>query len=277
MSATNTGLARNAVAATEEFVHRFWSGDVKWCASVLAPEFTWIGAQIEQMNLDAKGFVKTHAAIMKEAPRVVLMNEKYTHVASPSPQVYVVLAEYYGYTEPTNNEAFASTQRCTFVWKQAPQGLRLVHYHVSNPLMLSKRGENFPTSFSKDVYRYTLLLSSKRCYRSTVELRDILGNIHVLRLAEIVYLEAQKQSTIVHTSDGSFRLREGISKVMDKLNESDSIAFVRIHRSYVVNPLYVRTIQAEDIELSDGQVLPLSARRRGEATELIGKARSING
>lgn len=274
MSTNNSALAHEVLALTKDFVRHFWSGDVKWCASVLAPEFIWIGAQAEQMGLNASNFEKTHSAIIKEAPHVALMNEKYSLIDIPAPKVFITTAEYFGYTEPTAQEAFAGAQRCTFIWKQTPQGLKLVHYHVSNPLSVSKKGENFPTSFSKEVYRYTLLLSSRRCYRSTVELKDILGNVHVLRLAEIVYLEAQKQSTIVHTSEGSFRLREGITKVADMLNEVDPVALVRIHRSYVVNPLYVKTIKSDAIELTTKQTLPLSNRRRSEATELIAKARN---
>lgn len=273
---TTAGLARDAVAITEDFIHHFWNGDIKSCASVLSPEFVWIGPQAKQMNLDAKGFIKTHASFILKAPHAVLANERYSFLGSPAPKIFIVTAEYNSYIEPTDTNPYAAAHRSTFVWKQTPRGHKLVHCHISHPFSSTLQENGNPAPLTQDINGHVLLLSSRRCYRSTVELRDILGNIHVLRLAEIVYLEAQKQSTIVHDTEGSFRLREGITKVVENLNQADPIALVRIHRSYVVNPLYVKTIKSDVVELATGQELPLSARRRSEAVELIAQARSEN-
>lgn len=132
---------------------------------------------------------------------------------------------------------------------------------------------NMSTDALKNLYRYTVLLSSKPNYRKVLEIKDILGNIHNLHLYEIIYLEAQKQSTVVYTLDGSFRLRKGITCVTDMINEANPDALIRVHRSYSVNPIFVKTIKGEEVELSDGKVLPLSARRRTEAIEAISEAR----
>lgn len=273
MSST-TDIERDAVAITEKFIHQFWSGDIRWCASVLAPEFTWIGTEADQINLNAKEFIKAHAAIIKKVPHAIPMNEKYSCMSSLLDRIFIVTAEYFCYSDTSENKGLAIEQRCTFVWKNSSRGFVLLHYHASNPFNPAAHNEALAAVLPKEIYRYMLLVSSKRSYHATVELKDILGNVHVLRLVEIVYLQAQKQSTIVHTTDGKFRLREGISKVLAHLNKADASAFVRIHRSYAVNPLYVKTIKAEEVQLASGGTLPLSTRRRSEAMKLISEGRT---
>ncbi len=76
--------------------------------------------------------------------------------------------------------------------------------------------------------------------------------IHKLEEQEIVYIESLDDYVKIHLKDSSLITRENISTLEVKL---PSPPFVRIHRSFIVNSTWVKTISNEGIELN-GKKLP---------------------
>ena len=80
---------------------------------------------------------------------------------------------------------------------------------------------------------------------------------------EIVYLEAQINYTILHLIDG----RKIVSSTTLKYHEADSCldGFLRVHRSYLINPDFIKTIvkgRTKTIaQLLDGKEIEVSRRR----------------
>ncbi len=75
-------------------------------------------------------------------------------------------------------------------------------------------------------------------------------------LADITYLESDRMQTVIHTSTGRvFRTkRKGISKFQSELDS----AFIRIHRSFIVNLRAVSRITRTAVYVDCGAELPLS-------------------
>lgn len=261
------------LALSREFVHRFWDGDIEWCFGCLAPEFSWIGAQCEQFDMARDTFRVVHAQVAREIPGIILADEEYRCLPLPARDVFVVVGQYLAYTDPTSGMIAADKQRVTLVWRQGEGGFELTHYHVSNPLKPSLLGEVFPVSFAKETHRYMLARAQQVDLRSACELRDVEGSTHFMHLSDVVYLEASKQSTVVHCVESSFRVRGGISDIASKLDAASLGTLVRTHRSYTVNALYVERIDRDAVMMTTGAKLPLSARRRTEVEELIVAAR----
>lgn len=72
---------------------------------------------------------------------------------------------------------------------------------------------------------------------------------------QLLYLEGQKEPVTLHST-------------MDALEkELRGSAFLRVHKGYLVNVLYIRAILSGEVQLTDGTTLPLSRRRSQEIRE----------
>lgn len=273
LTLSHAEMPSRAIALTREFVHRFYNGETDWICRMLTPDFTWIGAQEEQYCFDIDMFRKTHAAICEAMPRCVMTQEEYRPVLTGEDMV-IVIGQYLAYTDPTMSMVFASRQRLTLVWCAGEDGdLRLGHLHAFNPLTVNQPGEAFPIGYARETYRYAMVMANQKSYQNSSELRDASGNIQMVRLSDVVYLEASRQSTIVHCLSKVFRVREGIARVSRTLSGKTGRGLVCVHRSYYVNALYVDTIRREDVLLTNGQAVPISTRRYAEACSAIAQAR----
>lgn len=77
----------------------------------------------------------------------------------------------------------------------------------------------------------------------------------------IVHAEAFLHRVVLHMY-GFSRDALTVYMPMDELEEKLAPAgFLRVHRAFLVNMAYVRTLQSTEISLSDGTKLPISARR----------------
>lgn len=87
------------------------------------------------------------------------------------------------------------------------------------------------------------------------------GKVIRIKEKDILYIEAFSHSIEVNTIEKKYRTRKNIG-VMEK--ELDENLFVRCHRSYIVSLLHIKTISREEIELDNGERIPLSRRRYKE-------------
>jgi DNA-binding LytR/AlgR family response regulator len=89
--------------------------------------------------------------------------------------------------------------------------------------------------------------------------------IHKLKEEEIVYIESLDDYVKIHLKDSSLITRENISALESKL---PCPSFVRIHRSFIINSKWIKTISNESIELN-GKELPFGrAFKRAALSQL---------
>lgn len=79
-----------------------------------------------------------------------------------------------------------------------------------------------------------------------------------LNVADILYLESRSRRIRLRTADGDHIFYGGITEEEKKLAKYD---FIRIHKSYLVNPLYIKKITRNWLILKTGERLPVSERR----------------
>lgn len=72
---------------------------------------------------------------------------------------------------------------------------------------------------------------------------------------EIIYFESSLRRIILHTKSGTAVLYGGLDEI-----EARHPAFVRVHKSYLVNPGHIRALSAGNVITTDGQILPVSRR-----------------
>lgn len=78
---------------------------------------------------------------------------------------------------------------------------------------------------------------------------------------DILYIESFSHTIEINTLNEKYTTRKNIG-VMEK--ELDEDLFVRSHRSYIVSLLHIKTISRDEVELDNGESVPLSRRRYKE-------------
>ena len=76
-------------------------------------------------------------------------------------------------------------------------------------------------------------------------------------LHQILYLEANQHTVLVHTTVRDFTTYATLMELEERL---ESKGFLRIHKSYLVNMAHLSKYQSQEAVLSDGTVLRVSAR-----------------
>lgn len=110
-----------------------------------------------------------------------------------------------------------------------------------------------------DVLKFNKVMSSvieklnkEECDVYEVQMRDI---TRFVKLSEVLYFESDRKKVRIHCSNEVMISNEGISEVEKRLLNSE---FVRISRFYLVNMKYIKAIEVDEINLTDGTRLKYS-------------------
>lgn len=80
-----------------------------------------------------------------------------------------------------------------------------------------------------------------------------------LKLADIMYFEANQNYLQIYTDNQVFRYRDTLQNVESELSRK---GFLRIHKGFLVNQEAVYQLSGEDVVLNNGAVLPIGRTNR---------------
>ena len=83
-------------------------------------------------------------------------------------------------------------------------------------------------------------------------------SVETVYAREIIYAEAADKRTRIHFPSGEETYRHSFSEMEHILSAYPS--FFRIHRSYIVNMLHVKSYDVKSVMMTNGDVLPLKAK-----------------
>ena len=106
----------------------------------------------------------------------------------------------------------------------------------------------------------TELLNRQPCSIQIVESGS--KDIFSFDTSQITYIEAQAKNCCIHTTTGEHVIKTKLMDIEQMLND---MYFIKPHRSYLINSKYISTIKKNEVELSDGSVVPIS---RGHLDEI---------
>ncbi|MCE7067457.1 LytTR family DNA-binding domain-containing protein [Dyadobacter sp. CY326] len=93
------------------------------------------------------------------------------------------------------------------------------------------------------------------------------GKITWVEARDITHLEGEGNYTYIHTRQGKKHL---VSKTLKVVTEILRVDFIRIHKSYIVNPMHVTAqLEPDKLLLSCGRKVPIARRRMREIQELV--------
>lgn len=99
--------------------------------------------------------------------------------------------------------------------------------------------------------------------------------VHKVPLSELIYVEAQNRKVIYYTSGREqIVCTELFSSVCNSLLQHRE--FIQVHRSFLVNMNYIRSIGTMDMCLHNGTNIPLAQRRVADIKNIISLSRWRN-
>lgn len=87
-----------------------------------------------------------------------------------------------------------------------------------------------------------------------------------LAQSEILYFEGQANYLAIHTAGGEFRMRSTMAAIEEELKNK---GFLRIHKGFLVNLEHVKILKTENLELDNGELLPIGKSYSDEAKKSI--------
>lgn len=137
-------------------------------------------------------------------------------------------------------------------------------------ILLSSYSDYMQTGYEVRAFRYILKSEYRNCLEHVID--DAVAELkkdeyfsfeyrreqYRVRVRDILYFESDRRCVIVNTSKGR-------SIFYGKLDEISLDEFIRIHRSYLVNPRHVMMFNQSHVRLYNGAELPVSKSYGAEA------------
>ena len=78
---------------------------------------------------------------------------------------------------------------------------------------------------------------------------------HIIKQDNIIYLQSIGRKVVAKTFDGDVEFYDKLSKVIDKLDDNK---FCRVHKSFVINSIYVDVFKSDNVIMCDSARIPIS-------------------
>lgn len=262
-----TKLEREAIQLTQECLHQFWQQqNADFVLSHLAEDIVWIGAQKDEFLVGREETERDLREAIKQVPPCVILNAEF--FASGSGAGFcTVSAKYVTSTAASADYFLQGQQRCTFVWEKTSQGMQIRHIHVSNPMGELKlaEGEVVPTTMGKLVQSYLQNQVKRLTDKRRLNVIGDSGSMHSVPLAEIIYVTAFGKDAILVCREREVVAKSGIAEIAK--NAKDIL--LPVHRSYLINPDYIASIERYAVTLLNGDKIPIPKKKYNEIRELL--------
>ena len=170
--------------------------------------------------------------------------------------MYVVTVHY------PNGDTVPAFQRAQFSWAEVSyideKGKRkrlpkIFMVHLSNPIEYHEDDYVYP-----DHYNELYIKAEAPVQEPRISLLGTDGVFYVITLNSVIWIESTPEhQCILHLRDRTLRVRINLSNL-----EKQTVGYlIRIHSSYIVNPLDVKSVWRFNVELSDGTVVPIPEKK----------------
>lgn len=240
------------IELTRKTVADFYSRQVDDLFRYFMEDFVFIGACDFQWATNLQEFRQITSSELQEAA-VTISDEEY-HILYHDQNVWILYGRYTARAPLGNGKIWRARVRATYVWQQTAAGLKLHHVHGSHaqdfPVMpaVLKPGSSFFEYISS--YDFTEYINN------TISFRDSNGTRLTIPDSQIIYFKAANQYCYLNTATRSYLITGGISKLGIVFAN-----FIRLHRSYLVNPAFIKSIRRYTASVTTGEKIPIGQGR----------------
>lgn len=246
-------LQREALELSKNIIEDWYQGKTEELIHLLDNNASWIGATASQFYTGKKAVAEALKNVSLEI-QPCMVSEQNWEIADKGADWCLCVGKYIG-TLINEKQYFQEPQRATFLWKQLGKDLKISHMHISNVMHALEKDEEFPVIASIRNYNYVqkkLLEKSRVLHIMTTEYE-----YHLIGMDSVCYIEAAKESLLIHTSERTYRVHEGIGAFVEK----NCPEFIFIHRSYAVNSDWIKTVTPAEVILINDKKMEISKSR----------------
>lgn len=243
-----------AIRLSQFFMEQFYMRTLKNILPLLHPHVVWIGTA-QQQYFQGYQEVTDQMAAAASAPVCHLYQPDF-QLIDCDVNTCTVAGQYLAETEPNSGEILTALLRVTFIWKLVGSACQIIHIHISNPLECQEPDEALP--------RHT--------GRSTLTFYGRNAETFFLQPDEIYYAEALNINCAIHCSHKSLVACQPMARLIQILPQY----FVRIHRSYIVNPHHIIEIRRCCVVMVNGDQLPIPEKKYSQIRKCL-KTYSVMG
>lgn len=266
---TENELSHFLISRSSLVFHSYFDRDINQFVELLDPNFVWIGSYEFQFTKGIQEFL----AITKEEQNELqaqVYDEEY-HILSHDGNTWVVYGSFSASAWMDEKTFLYTKQRATYIWKWVNNDFKLLHLHCTMtrdiPLVGDFNIKDIHTCEKPDLrwYDYMLRVENERnTQRKHMTLKDNNGDIHYLLPAEILGVSISYRVATVYTASGNFFVHQTLNTIMDIFPN-----LMKVHKSWLVNPIYVRQVKRYQILLSNGLEVPIGKSRYNEIREQL--------
>lgn len=245
-------------------ITEYYKNNTKPFFDYMADDVLWIGPRNGQIISGKEAMIRTWDA--SENNLIFSMGNIEVLTSSTGRANLEVMLEYYVYTHFPNGKVDKHHQRLHLSWgnrRMTENGEsvtvpRMCMIHISNIADTAISGKVYPTSEEESVPDAVDTLVSRTSSR-TVYGKDTNDTVYYFNSSTILWIESADngQHAIVHTTEGEIKAAERLRY----FEKEFSGELLRAHISYLVNPLYVRSIKRFEVELTDGTILSIPEKK----------------
>lgn len=260
----------------EAYYHKDYAPLLGWVSSDVVfigsgPDITFSKAELESA-----------CAMDAAMPSFRMENAAFSLVATNTePPTFALVQGFYDLLPEGNQQMITvAHQRVSVCLRRTPSSWEAFHVHSSNEWSELVGDEVFPVQTSRQTYEYVMNVFKKIAQRSNAapekDAPRIKPNVripthtgvHGLDPTELMWAKANGKSCVAHFTGGALEeLPCSLTALEARLPSNGD--FVRTHRSYIVNANAVSELREGEVELIDGTVLPVPAKRRALVRRLL--------
>lgn len=254
------------IQASIDMITEYYRNNLEPFFNFVADDVLWIGPRGGQVLVGRESLIRTWTSEQDHQLRFSMGNIEVLTATTGRGNLEVLL-EYYVHTHFPDGNVDTHHQRLHYSWgnrqieengetKTVP---KICMLHISNVSAdVKKIGKVYPKTAS-DSHRDAIRTKLSRVGFRTVCGQGMNEESYYFNSSTILWIESADNSkhSLIHTSEGTFKAREPLRYFEEQLSGT----LVRVHMSYLINPLYLRSVRRFEVELTDGTVLSIPEKK----------------
>lgn len=251
---------------TKKILIAMYQGNTELATEHIHEKCLWIGPLENQFCNGKKKIMSTIIEPNKKKSSSRLQSQEFLCVSKDRHQC-IITGRYIAMTDVETDEIFRSMQRATVVWKLIKGKLCIMHVHISIPKVEENgekddNDENFPHPLGRQTKEYLNTLLRKEVEKKgCITVKDYKNIHHIIQVNDIICCESFDTNTIIHTVNGDVFGKIMLVTLEKILVSTDDNMFIRVHKSFIVNKHYVKTIQRFKLNVANKYQVSVSKER----------------
>ncbi len=236
---------------TASLLLRYYDNDIQPFLDYCHTDILWLGPAKKQIIRTKKSLIEAFQEENYQLKfKVYDLTATPIHICSNCTEVLLTFIVDTFWPDGSSNRVY---QRIDFTWEIKKDLARIRVCHISNPIDYDDRDFIYPVHYLENHAQMTLYMESSEKLSFKGKNRSILYTSP----EQVLYMESIGNHTNIYLASQIFECTDRLSAIHKRTGEK----FLRCHSSYLVNPLYVQSIERFALTMTDGKRIPVPEKK----------------